>query len=712
MSYAKVFTIASVFLLLALACGKEPPATTYQYTGYLTEEIPPCQPAAGSSTDPCASQEGQQLGGSEASLYFGDDEPFGVAAFVSGFSWTWSTHLVVRGTYLPNSVRCAPAGAQWRLPTFVETVYEHTTATHCFADIRVNEYILGSGPPALTVLVAYDYLSLHDSTEEEREEARLEMERLLLEGGWSRNLGSIPAGGIEGREAVMFLGASRDGGVEAWEVTSVWAIEQKDDGTVIAVHPDRYWWQTRHNFDYETVRAAAEMELPAFRQAVSAAQQGRLAAYGGRIGPAANMPMIQTDANRISELFTSLGEYDHPLGPPVSPPPACGMAVPTDPYDPGLMLDCQLLLVLKDGLRGTATLNWDSGTAIGSWDGVTTGGTPTRVTKVELDDEDLTGTIPTELGSLSELTHLDLSDNSLTGDIPRELGHLDNLEEVRLSGNSLTGCIPQGLKDVTTNDLSSLSLLYCPPAPAAPTAGTATATSQPLTWAAVAGAAKYRVEYRLAERNTPWLLDDESITTASRTVDGLLCHRIYGYREREYEFRLSAYGDGTTYAAAWSEPSAVLTATTAACSPPVFGSSSYSFSVVDDAPIGTTVGTVQATDNSGLPVVYSITGYLPIPGDDPSAGFFGSDYSFAIDPNTGVITVPEDLSRTVYRTANLEVTAADTAGGVATVEVLIEITKGCSSGTAVPNPTVNPGLVEDCRTLLDLKDELAGTARH
>ena len=658
--------IALLTVILLVACGGEPPS--YQYTGYLTEEIPPCQPAAGSSIDPCASQEGQQLGGSEASLYFGDDEPFGVAAFVSGFSLTSSTHLVVRGTYLPNSVRCAPAGAQWRLPTFVETDYSHLTATHCFADIRVNEYILGSGPPALTVQVEYEFLALYNSTNEEREETRLRLERLLLEGGWSRKLGSIPEGGIEGREAVLFLGASRDGGVEAWEVTSVWAIEQKDDGTVIAVHPDRYWWQTRHNFDYETVRAAAEMELPAFRQAVSAAQQARLAAYGGRIGPAADMPMIQTDANRITELFTSLGEYDHPNGPPVSPPPACGLAVPTDPYDPGLMLDCHLLLVLEDGLRGTATLNWDSGTAIGSWDGVTTGGTPNRVTKVELDDEDLTGTVPTELGSLSELTHLDLSDNSLTGDIPRKLGRLDNLEEVRLSGNSLTGCIPQGLKDVTTNDLSSLSLLYCPPAPGAPTAGTATATSQPLTWTAVAGAANYRVEYRDA-RWKPWLLDDESITTASRTVDGLLC-------ETEYQYRVSAQGNGTTYTVAWSEPSDVLTATTGTCSPPVFGSSSYSFNVVDDAPIGTTVGTVQATDNSGLPVVYSITGYLPIPGDDPSAGFFGSDYSFAIDPNTGVITVPEDMSRTVYRTANLEVTATDAAGGVAIVEVLIEITKG------------------------------------
>ena len=101
---------------------------------------------------------------------------------------------------------------------------------------------------------------------------------------------------------------------------------------------------------------------------------------------------------------------------------------------------------------------------------------------MELDDEDLTGSIPAGLGSLSALTHLDLSDNSLTGDIPAELGLLHNLEEVRLSGNSLTGCIPLALRDVATHDLSSLSLPYCrPPAPGTPAAGTVGEASVPLT---------------------------------------------------------------------------------------------------------------------------------------------------------------------------------------------------------------------------------------
>ena len=117
-----------------------------------------------------------------------------------------------------------------------------------------------------------------------------------------------------------------------------------------------------------------------------------------------------------------------------------------------------------------------------TWDGVTTGGSPSRVTRLELPNEGLDGSIPGDLGRLSELTHLDLSRNSLTGEIPRELSWLSNLEELRLSGNNLTGCIPLALMSVATNDLASLNLLYCrPPAPDNLTAGTPRETSVPLS---------------------------------------------------------------------------------------------------------------------------------------------------------------------------------------------------------------------------------------
>ena len=76
--------------------------------------------------------------------------------------------------------------------------------------------------------------------------------------------------------------------------------------------------------------------------------------------------------------------------------------------------------------------------------------------------------------------------------------------------------------------------------------------------------------------------------------------------------RVRAFGSGTGYAAAWSAPSAPLAASTGTCTPPVFAPASYTFSLGVDAPIGTVVGTVAATDDSGEPVTYGIQAGRPI----------------------------------------------------------------------------------------------------
>ena len=62
----------------------------------------------------------------------------------------------------------------------------------------------------------------------------------------------------------------------------------------------------------------------------------------------------------------------------------------------------------------------------------------------------LTGPIPEELGMLSELTALVLHSNGLTGSVPSELGNLTNLRgggSLVLRGNALTGCIPTSVAD-------------------------------------------------------------------------------------------------------------------------------------------------------------------------------------------------------------------------------------------------------------------------
>ena len=75
---------------------------------------------------------------------------------------------------------------------------------------------------------------------------------------------------------------------------------------------------------------------------------------------------------------------------------------------------------------------------------------------LRLDENTLTGSIPPELGALPKLEFLWLAENVLTGPIPRELGALPNLEILWLENNHLTGPIP--LEFGSLANLTSLNL--------------------------------------------------------------------------------------------------------------------------------------------------------------------------------------------------------------------------------------------------------------
>ena len=103
----------------------------------------------------------------------------------------------------------------------------------------------------------------------------------------------------------------------------------------------------------------------------------------------------------------------------------------------------------------TANGNWLSAATLGNWYGVETNGQG-RVTGLRLGGWDeslqrhvgngLAGSLPPELGALSQLRSLEIGGNSgLTGPIPAELGNLSNLESLFLQETWLTGPIPAAL---------------------------------------------------------------------------------------------------------------------------------------------------------------------------------------------------------------------------------------------------------------------------
>ena len=189
----------------------------------------------------------------------------------------------------------------------------------------------------------------------------------------------------------------------------------------------------------------------------------------------------------------------HVLAPPLSGRPvdvsACsaGRIVPEPEANPGLVHDCEVLLSIRDRLGGGVELNWSESAPMAEWEGVTLGGSPSRVHSLILESsketgivrDRLTGTVPSELGGLSELRVLDLysnylngrippelggltklrrlilSNNYLSGSIPPELENLTNLGLLFLSGNRFTGCIPTALQGIEDNDLGDLGLPDC-----------------------------------------------------------------------------------------------------------------------------------------------------------------------------------------------------------------------------------------------------------
>ncbi len=112
--------------------------------------------------------------------------------------------------------------------------------------------------------------------------------------------------------------------------------------------------------------------------------------------------------------------------------------------------DRAVLVALYNATDGPNWINtnWLTDEPIGQWHGVTTN-TNGRVTQLQIWNNELSGSIPAELGNLTNLTALALSSSQLSGSIPAELGNLTNLTELWLSNSQLSGSIPAELGNLT-----------------------------------------------------------------------------------------------------------------------------------------------------------------------------------------------------------------------------------------------------------------------
>lgn len=105
--------------------------------------------------------------------------------------------------------------------------------------------------------------------------------------------------------------------------------------------------------------------------------------------------------------------------------------------------ECEALVALYQSTNGagwTDNTNWLQSTTVGDWKGIVlyAGG----VYKIKLDENNLRGKIPQEIGQFSSLRELRLNKNKLNNQIPSTIGRLNKLNGLVLYENQLSGRIP------------------------------------------------------------------------------------------------------------------------------------------------------------------------------------------------------------------------------------------------------------------------------
>ncbi|MDR9417234.1 MAG: fibronectin type III domain-containing protein [Gracilimonas sp.] len=108
-----------------------------------------------------------------------------------------------------------------------------------------------------------------------------------------------------------------------------------------------------------------------------------------------------------------------------------------------------LVTIYKEtgGRSWNENTNWLKG-PVHSWEGVRV--KDGRVTRLYLQNNNLTGILPSEFTELTALKRLYINRNpKLSGSLPADIFKLENLKRIRMQGNGLTGEIPDNISKIT-----------------------------------------------------------------------------------------------------------------------------------------------------------------------------------------------------------------------------------------------------------------------
>ena len=159
------------------------------------------------------------------------------------------------------------------------------------------------------------------------------------------------------------------------------------------------------------------------------------------------------DEHRVVRLFTQIRDGDFEDRADI-------IVLPINSQYQALHQNLSALYRETNGDAWTKKNNWDLSTVpsvseFAGWYGVSfkEGGI---FSGLFLEQNNLTGSLPAEIGNLSSMESLHLSKNQISGEIPAEIKNLTNLMQLDLSHNLLSERIPSGIGDLSLMQYLSL----------------------------------------------------------------------------------------------------------------------------------------------------------------------------------------------------------------------------------------------------------------
>ena len=283
---------------------------------YLEETIPLCTPIGGE--DPCEAgppPPRTRTSGTSHSALLPEVMPTISEMVLQELYPGVAPHMVVRATGIPGTSRCD--GLYPVLSADFEPKddsLKHLFRYYCFTDFRINEYIIGEGPPTLTMNMTTGRVNLDPEDWKTVDEQ------------WVKEEFDLPdpdsTAKYEGREYIMMIGVAINLAVETWipqgYYYSMWQIT-REDGELRAISP-----AINRLARTPEQRQALNRPLDEVLREIIEAVETRTTVNEGRIGPDPNLPNIITDANNLQDYYKAVGQVYEGENATVLPPPAPG----------------------------------------------------------------------------------------------------------------------------------------------------------------------------------------------------------------------------------------------------------------------------------------------------------------------------------------------------------------------------------------------------